>query len=89
MKLSELKYADQFDNMTLRCCMVLLVLHDGAFDFGKIAEMLEMPKPALSRALDTLEIHGMVKRRRNDDDARMVTVWLTDKGLKVAGVING
>ena len=69
--------------------MVLIVLRGGALDFGKVAERLEMPKPALSRALDTLAIHGMVKRRRNDDDARMVTVWLTDKGSKVAGVIYG
>ena len=89
MKLSELKYADQFDNMTLRCCMVLLVLRGGMFDFGKIADGLKMPKPALSRALDTLATHGMVMRRRNDDDGRLVTVWLTDFGVKVAEGIYG
>ena len=89
MNLSQLKYAEQYRNITLRCCMVLLVLRDGRKDFGKLACELDMPKAALSRTLDNLCHYGLVKRRRNDDDARMVTVWLTDKGANVAGVIYG
>ena len=89
MKLSELKYADGFDNMTLRCCMVLIGLRGGRLDFGVLTDRLGLPKPALSRALDTLGIAGLVRRERRDDDGRMVSVWLTDEGRKVAGVIYG
>ena len=89
MKIEELKYADKFNNMTLRCCMVLLALREGDSDFSVLAAKLGLPKPALSRASDALWIAGLAKRTRNEKDHRMVTVRLTDDGKKAAEAIHG
>lgn len=45
-----------------------------------IAEKLNVSKPAVTRALDTLSIKGLVKRKRDPADKRNVLVQRTVKG---------
>jgi len=45
-----------------------------------IAERLNISKPAVTRALDTLSIKGLVKRKRDPADKRNVLVQRTVKG---------
>ena len=84
MNIIELKYATKYPNMTLRGCMVLLILLTRETDFGKISAKLGISKPALSRTLDTLGHYGLVKRTRNENDGRFVDIVLTTEGYKLA-----
>jgi DNA-binding MarR family transcriptional regulator len=45
-----------------------------------IAERLNISKPAVTRALDTLSIKGLVKRKRDPSDKRNVLIQRTVKG---------
>ncbi|MFZ4601395.1 MAG: MarR family transcriptional regulator [Caulobacterales bacterium] len=45
-----------------------------------LAELLNVGKPAITRALDTLARLGYVRRRRDDADGRNVLVQRTVKG---------
>ena len=45
-----------------------------------LAEHLGVSKPAITRALDTLSIKGLVKRKRDEADKRNVLVQRTVKG---------
>lgn len=89
MKITELQYADEYPNMTLRGCMVLLVLRHGAMDFSEMARKLGLLKSALSRALDMLGHYGLTDRERDEHDMRCLNVKLTVKGRKVSEFIGG
>jgi len=45
-----------------------------------MAEKLNISKPAITRALDTLSIMGLVKRKRDPSDKRNVLIQRTVKG---------
>lgn len=45
-----------------------------------LAAQLGVGKPAITRALDTLARHGLVKRRRDEEDGRNVLIQRTLKG---------
>ena len=45
-----------------------------------LAATLQVTKPAITRALDTLGAAGLLKRRRDEDDRRNVLVQRTVKG---------
>jgi DNA-binding MarR family transcriptional regulator len=45
-----------------------------------LAELLDISKPAISRALDRLGILDFARRKRDDDDRRNVLVQRTVKG---------
>lgn len=45
-----------------------------------LAKTLDVTKPAITRALDTLGRIGLLKRRRDDEDRRNVLVQRTVKG---------
>jgi len=45
-----------------------------------MAERLNVSKPAITRALDTLSIMGLVKRKRDPADKRNVLIQRTVKG---------
>ena len=45
-----------------------------------MAEKLNISKPAITRALDTLSIQGLVKRKRDPQDKRNVLIQRTVKG---------
>jgi DNA-binding MarR family transcriptional regulator len=48
----------------------------------QLVEQLDISKPAVSRALDSLETKGYVTRQRDPDDKRAHRVQLTDKALE-------
>lgn len=45
-----------------------------------LAEQLEITKPAVTRALDTLSKYGFVRRKKDEEDLRNVLVQRTVKG---------
>ncbi|RMF12867.1 MAG: MarR family transcriptional regulator [Alphaproteobacteria bacterium] len=45
-----------------------------------LARTLKVHKPVITRALDTLSRHGLVRRKRDPDDRRSVLVLRTVKG---------
>jgi DNA-binding MarR family transcriptional regulator len=45
-----------------------------------LAAILGVGKPVITRALDSMSIAGLLKRRRDDADKRNVLVERTDKG---------
>ena len=49
-----------------------------------IVEQLDISKPAVSRAVESLERKGYVKRRRSFDDRRISQVFLTYKAKEMA-----
>jgi DNA-binding MarR family transcriptional regulator len=48
----------------------------------QLAEQLDISKPAVSRALDSLETKGFVTRQQDPDDRRVHRVRLTDQALE-------
>ena len=53
----------------------------------QLVEQLDISKPAVSRALDSLETKGYVTRRPNPDDKRAHKIRLTDKALEIGPAI--
>jgi MarR family transcriptional regulator for hemolysin len=49
----------------------------------QLVEQLDVSKPAVSRALNSLEIKGYVTRQRDPDDKRAQRVRMTDKALEI------
>ena len=45
-----------------------------------LAKLLNVSKPAITRALDRLEIHGLLRRKVDDSDRRSILVQRTVKG---------
>ncbi len=45
-----------------------------------LAQRLNISKPAVTRALDRLADHGLVRRKADDNDRRSITVQRTMKG---------
>ena len=53
---------------------VPLALAEGPIAAGRIAEVLGVFRPAATRLVDGLSEHGMIERRHDPDDRRMVFV---------------
>jgi MarR family transcriptional regulator for hemolysin len=53
----------------------------------QLVEQLDISKPAVSRALDSLETKGYVTRQRDPDDRRAHRIQLTNKARKIGPVI--
>lgn len=49
----------------------------------RIAPMMGMGTTSLSRLLKTMEDDGLVYRRKDDDDRRIVYIHLTEKGIQL------
>ncbi|HYQ56046.1 MAG TPA: MarR family transcriptional regulator [Draconibacterium sp.] len=64
--------------------LVLMVLweHD-SMPVNKIAKKLILNTNTITPLLKRMEIQGIVKRTRSDEDERKVTVSLTDKGKQL------
>lgn len=54
-----------------------------------LAAELAVSKPAITRALDTLGRHGLVRRRRDALDRRNVLVDITDRGGEFIVALSG
>ena len=53
----------------------------------QLVEQLDISKPAVSRALDSLETKGYVTRQRDLHDKRAHRVGLTDKAREIGPVV--
>ena len=72
---------DQPD-LSMRQWAILLTVYltPGPHTVRRLSEDLAVPKPAISRALDALSIHGFVRRSRDPGDRRIVLVQKTPEG---------
>lgn len=80
---------DDAPDMTARQLAVLMTVQasPGPHTVRGLAATLKVGKPAITRALDTLTRHGLVRRRRDHDDGRNVLVNCTSEGhAYVAGL---
>ncbi len=68
---------------------ILLHLWTQGQEMGQeqVVEQLDISKPAVSRALDSLETKGYVTRRRQDGDKRAQRVRLTARARKIGPAI--
>lgn len=60
--------------------VMFLVWIGGPMESYEIARLAGLSRAAISSAVNTLERDGLVERRRESDDRRVVTVYLTDDG---------
>ncbi|WP_300527217.1 MarR family transcriptional regulator [Maricaulis sp.] len=69
-------------DLTARQFAVLLAIfmRPGPHAVRELASRLDLPKPAVTRALDVLEKYGFVRRKRDRADKRDVSVHRTVKG---------
>lgn len=59
---------------------------DGATP-GQLARRLGLTTPTVTRAVQRMSIAGLVERRADDDDRRMVGIWLTPRGRALRRVV--
>ena len=59
-----------------------LVERDGLTP-GEIATRLEVSGPTAVKMAQRMEANGLVERRRDDPDGRLVRVYLTEKGREI------
>ena len=73
---------DDLPDLTLRQMAVLLTVYldPQPHTVRALAEKLNVTKPVITRALNTLGQHGLTRRRRDPDDRRSVLVQRTVKG---------
>ncbi|HEY1087109.1 MAG TPA: MarR family winged helix-turn-helix transcriptional regulator [Archangium sp.] len=62
--------------------LVSAIAYDGLHSQAALAARVGMDPAGTSRALDELEQDGLVKRQRDADDRRRVSVNLTAKGVR-------
>jgi len=73
---------DEKPDLTQRQLAVLLTIYltPPPHTVRGLAEHLGVSKPAITRALDTLSIKGLTKRKRDEADKRNVLIQRTVKG---------
>ena len=69
-------------DLSMRQWAILLTVYlmPGPHTVRRLSEELSVPKPAISRALDALSIHGYLRRSRDPKDKRIVLVQKTPEG---------
>jgi DNA-binding MarR family transcriptional regulator len=60
--------------------LLTIFMRPGPHAVRDLAAALELPKPAVTRALDVLEKQGLVRRKRDQKDKRDVSIHRTVKG---------
>lgn len=60
--------------------LMIVYLNPGPHTVRALARELNVPKPAVSRALDALSILGFIRRVRDTRDKRIVIVQKTPEG---------
>ncbi|NWG72649.1 MAG: MarR family transcriptional regulator [Parvularculaceae bacterium] len=82
-------------DLSMRQWAILLTvyLNPGPHTVRALARDLQIPKPAISRALDALSILKYVRRVRDEGDKRIVHVQKTSEGAiyldEFARIVNG
>ena len=64
------------------------LLDGGTTTIADLAELVNRSPSATSRMVDGLERRRLVERRHDPDDGRIRTVWLTERGRALLGVID-
>lgn len=69
-------------DMTMRQVSVLMTIYmtDAPHTVRGLAKKLGVTKPVITRALDTLEAIGYVKRKKDETDKRSILIQRTVKG---------
>lgn len=80
----------QQSRLTYPQFLVMSVLwEDGEQGVGQLAHRLALDASTLSPLLKRLEVRGLVRRERDRQDQRKVTVILTDAGVDVRRLVGG
>lgn len=61
---------------------ILAAVKDVERSVGKLAKIVMLNQPTLSKALDRLEADGFIRRRRDVANRRTVYIGITEKGKK-------
>lgn len=79
---AERLFDDSEISLTQRIAL-MLIEQKGATTAGEIASNLSHSAGAITRTIDQLEARGLLKRRREMDDRRVVTLTLTSDGRRI------
>ena len=72
-------------HLTLTQVLVLRHLRHGPQTAGRLAELAGLSAASTSRLIERLERRGLVRRRRDSEDRRVVEVHLETSGEKLLG----
>ena len=75
----------QLGEITLTQVSVLRQLRDGPQTVGRLAHSVGLSPASMTRLIDRLERRGLVGRRRESDDRRVVEVRLEPEGEQLLG----
>ena len=67
--------------------LLMLICHHGGDDGIKVSEisnLMKVTSPTVTQSVTALETRGLVRRRMDPYDRRIIKVSLTDKGSEVA-----
>jgi DNA-binding MarR family transcriptional regulator len=73
---------DDLPDLTLRQLTILLIvyLEPPHHTVKSLSTRLNVTKPVVTRAIDTMGLMGLVKRRRSEEDRRIVLIQRTVEG---------
>ena len=77
----------QLAEITLTQVQVLRALRDRPLTLGKLGQSVGLSPTSVTRIVDRLERRGLVSRRRESDDRRLVRVHLEPAGDSLMGEI--
>jgi DNA-binding MarR family transcriptional regulator len=63
--------------------VLMMLRFNGPQTMSRLAETLDVSVASATGIIDRMEHKGVIERRRNDDDRRVVEVHVTDEGLAV------
>ena len=68
---------------TLAQCFILSSVPDDGIHMSRLASKLGIDNSTLTRLMDNLEKHNLAFRKKDEDDRRLVNVFLTKQGQAV------
>lgn len=63
------------------------LLHHGSLPVAQLAKVLDVEVPTATRTTQRMEAAGLVRRLKNDTDARKVSIELTEHGTELAHTV--
>lgn len=83
-KLVRTAFAQIEEDITLPHLEIMKSLQEeGTRHIAEIGERLQIPKPQMTRLIDRLEDLGIVARRADNADRRVINIALTGKGRRI------
>ena len=77
----------QLAELTLTQVQVLRALREGPQTLGKLGQANGLSATSVTRIVDRLERRGLISRRRESEDRRLVQVYLEPAGERLIGEI--